>query len=126
MTVSHMFGPLLKVFLSQPSPLVAIGRLGRLEAKSEQSRQDLSPRTRIPSRCSHKSNSDPTRYYTGIDGNVRRRLAEHNAGGCRHTSRWNPWRVLVVVAFASETRALHFERYLKSGSGCAFAARHFR
>jgi putative endonuclease len=72
------------------------------------------------------SDSDPTRYYTGIAGNVRRRLAEHNAGGCRHTSRWRPWRVVVVIAFASEARALDFERYLKSGSGCAFAARHFR
>ena len=39
------------------------------------------------------SHSDPTRYYTGIAGNVRRRLEEHNAGGCRHTHRWRPWRV---------------------------------
>jgi putative endonuclease len=70
--------------------------------------------------------SDPTRYYTGITENVRARLAAHNAGRCPHTSRWTPWRVIVVVAFASETRALEFERYLKSGSGCAFAARHFR
>jgi putative endonuclease len=52
--------------------------------------------------------------------------AAHNAGRCAHTSRWTPWRVIVVVAFSSETRALEFERYLKSGSGCAFAARHFR
>ena len=72
------------------------------------------------------SHSDPTRYYTGIAGNVRRRLEEHNAGGCRHTHRWRPWRVVVVIAFASEDRALDFERYLKTGSGCAFAARHFR
>src|SRR5688572_28498804 len=49
--------------------------------------------------------SPPTHYYTGITANVRRRLAEHNAGGCRHTSRWRPWRIVVVVAFASETRA---------------------
>jgi hypothetical protein len=42
------------------------------------------------------------------------------------TRRWTPWRVIVVVAFAGEKRALEFERYLKSGSGCAFAARHFR
>jgi len=70
--------------------------------------------------------SDPTRYYTGIAGSVRRRLEEHNRGGCRHTRRWTPWRVIVVVAFASEARALDFERYLKTGSGCAFATRHFR
>jgi predicted GIY-YIG superfamily endonuclease len=73
-----------------------------------------------------QSLSDPTRYYTGITWNVRMRLADHNARGCRHTQRWTPWRVIVVVAFASERRALEFERYLKSGSGCAFAARHFR
>ncbi len=81
-----------------------------------------------PKRCVYilNSESDPTRYYTGVTSNVRRRLAEHKAGGCRHKSGWTPWRVLVVVAFASETRALEFERYLKSGSGWAFAARHFR
>jgi hypothetical protein len=34
--------------------------------------------------------------------------------------------VIVVVAFANERRAIDFEKYLKSGSGCAFAVRHFR
>ena len=72
------------------------------------------------------SHSDPTRYYTGTTGDVGARLAAHNAGRCPHTSRCRPWRVVVVVAFASEARALDFERYLKSGSGCAFAARPFR
>ena len=72
------------------------------------------------------STSDPTRYYTGTTSNVRERLAAHNEGRCPHTSRWTPWRVTVVVAFANETRAVEFERYLKSGSGSAFAARYFR
>ena len=31
-----------------------------------------------------------------------------------------------IVAFQDETRALAFERYLKSGSGVAFAKRHLR
>ena len=69
------------------------------------------------------STSDRARYYTS---NIRLRLAEHNRGACGHTSRWVPWKVIVVVALASEERALEFERYLKSGSGCAFAKRHFR
>jgi hypothetical protein len=30
--------------------------------------------------------------------------------------------MIVVIAFAREDRALDFERYLKTGSGCAFAA----
>lgn len=69
--------------------------------------------------------SDPARYYTGITSDVRVRLAEHNRGGCPQTHRWVPWRVTAVVAFSSESRALAFERYLKSGPGSAFAARHF-
>jgi hypothetical protein len=32
----------------------------------------------------------------------------------------------VLVEFADERRALAFERYLKSGSGVAFAKRHLR
>ena len=45
---------------------------------------------------------------------------------CSHTQRWRPWRVIVVIAFARQERALEFERYLESGSGKAFAVRHFR
>jgi hypothetical protein len=32
----------------------------------------------------------------------------------------------VVIEFADEERAVRFERYLKSGSGVAFARRHLR
>ncbi len=37
-----------------------------------------------------------------------------------------PWAFDVVIRFADERRALAFERYLKSGSGCAFAQRPLR
>jgi len=72
------------------------------------------------------SMADPTKYYTGLTSNVRARLADHNQGRCAHTATGRPWRAIVVVAFADEKRATAFERYLKSGSGCAFAARHLR
>lgn len=72
------------------------------------------------------STHHPDRFYTGVTSNVRRRLAAHNDGRCSHTQRWKPWRAIVVIAFAREQRALEFERYLKSGSGSAFAVRHFR
>ena len=72
------------------------------------------------------STADPTRYYTGLTSNVRARLADHNEGRCAYTATGRPWRVIVVVAFADEGRATEFEQYLKSGSGCAFAKRHFR
>ena len=72
------------------------------------------------------STIDSNRYYTGLTSNVRARLTAHNEGRCEHTATGRPWRVIVVLAFASEQRAIEFERYLKSGSGSAFAGRHFR
>jgi len=34
---------------------------------------------------------------------------------------FRPWRIKSYVAFADEARAIAFEKYLKSGSGRAFA-----
>ena len=68
----------------------------------------------------------PPRYYTGRTSHLARRLEAHNAGRVPHTAKAKPWRVDVVIEFADERRATAFERYLKSGSGCAFAQRHFR
>ena len=73
-----------------------------------------------------KTERQPFRYYTGVTSNVHNRLRTHNAGGCPHTSTGCPWSVDVVVEFCDERRALEFEKYLKSGSGCAFAQRHLR
>jgi putative endonuclease len=81
-----------------------------------------------PKRCVYviRSLSHESRYYTGVTSNVRARLGAHNAGECVHTTRDRPWELDVVIGFRDETRALAFERYLKSGSGCAFAQRHLR
>lgn len=73
-----------------------------------------------------RSLTDPKRYYTGVTGNPRRRLLAHNAGRCPHTADATPWAIDVHIEFADERRALAFERYLKSGSGCAFAKRQLR
>ena len=73
-----------------------------------------------------KSGDAPPRYYTGITSNIGRRHAEHNAGSCAHTTKHRPWSIDVVIEFADERRAVAFERYLKSGSGVAFAQRHLR
>ena len=72
------------------------------------------------------SQVDQKRYYTGLTSDVQARLAAHNAGRSTHTANGGPWNISVVVEFADEERAARFERYLKSGSGCAFAKRHFR
>ncbi len=68
----------------------------------------------------------PPRYYTGLTSNVAIRHAEHNAGRCIHTAKYRPWSIDVVIEFTDEHRAIAFERYLKSGSGVAFAQRHLR
>lgn len=73
-----------------------------------------------------KTTSDRGRYYTGVTSDWRARLHAHNDGRCSHTARYRPWEVDVVIQFTDERRALAFERYLKSGSGCAFAKRHLR
>jgi len=65
------------------------------------------------------------RTYVGLTRDPRKRLAVHNAGGSPYTSRHRPWTMQVVVALPDEQRARRFERYLKTGSGRAFLARHF-
>jgi putative endonuclease len=59
--------------------------------------------------------------YVGVTFNLKQRLAEHNAGKSPHTSKYVPWKLMTYVAFSDEQKAEAFERYLKSGSGHAFA-----
>jgi predicted GIY-YIG superfamily endonuclease len=73
-----------------------------------------------------KNGSEPPRYYTGLTSNLARRIEAHNAGRVTHTASGKPWTIDVVVKFADQRRAVAFEKYLKSGSGCAFAQRHLR
>ena len=73
-----------------------------------------------------KNGDNPPQYYTGLTSNVARRLVEHNSDGSHRTCRYRPWFLDVVIEFANERRAVAFERYLKSGSGVAFAQRHLR
>jgi predicted GIY-YIG superfamily endonuclease len=65
------------------------------------------------------------RYYVGLTSDVDGRLTDHNAGHCAHTAKHRPWSRHVVIEFSDERTAVGFERYLKSGSGRAFAKRHF-
>jgi putative endonuclease len=71
------------------------------------------------------STVDPERHYVGLTSDVTTRLAVHNSGGSQHTARNRPWRLIVSVEFANQSSAVAFETYLKTGSGRAFAKRHF-
>lgn len=72
-----------------------------------------------------RSDVDPDRHYTGLTSDVARRLHWHNTGPSGVTIRYRPWSLVVALQFADATLARRFERYLKSGSGLAFAKRHF-
>ena len=72
-----------------------------------------------------RSIGHPTRYYSGLTSNLNARLAVHNSGGSRHTAGLRPWAMVACVEFARQESAVAFEKYLKTGSGRAFAKRHF-
>ena len=72
-----------------------------------------------------ESLNEPERHYVGISSDVTTRLALHNEGLSHHTTKHRPWKLLVSIEFTDTGCALRFEKYLKSGSGRAFARRHF-
>jgi predicted GIY-YIG superfamily endonuclease len=84
---------------------------------------------RVPAKCTVcvlRSLDDRSRYYTGVTSDLSARLTARNTGKCAHTANGARLVIDVSVQFANEARPLLFERYLKSGSGCAFARRHLR
>jgi predicted GIY-YIG superfamily endonuclease len=72
-----------------------------------------------------RSDVDARRHYVGITNDVRSRLEWHNHGPCGYTTSHRPWSLAVSIEFPTEQHAVRFEHYLKSGSGRAFAKRHF-
>ncbi len=71
------------------------------------------------------TNHSGKHHYTGVTNNLERRLREHNSRGTSYTVKHGPWTLQTAIAFRSRKKALAFERYLKSHSGRAFAAKHF-
>ncbi len=59
--------------------------------------------------------------YVGVTIDLKKRLEVHNAGGSMHTAKYKPWEIIVYIGFKDELKARQFEKYLKSGSGRAFA-----
>ena len=73
-----------------------------------------------------RSESNPGEWYTGIADDLKQRFKDHNQGKSPHTAKFKPWRLETYLAFSSHKKAVAFERYLKSGSGRAFAKRRLR
>ena len=72
-----------------------------------------------------ESASNPDRHYSGLTSDVAARLAAHNDARSLHTAKHGPWKLLVSMEFTDAEVAARFERYLKTGSGRAFASCHF-
>ena len=65
------------------------------------------------------------KLYIGYTTNLKERLIKHNEGGSVHTSSYRPWKLVMYHVFTCEKKAVAFEKYLKSGSGNAFAKKRF-
>lgn len=63
---------------------------------------------------------DGTHYY-GCTNNIEERLKRHDKGEVVYTSTRKPLELITYVAFTDKYKAYNFEKYLKSGSGRAFA-----
>lgn len=66
---------------------------------------------------------DPSRRYIGHTAHLQKRLFEHEMGLCRSTRAHRPWELVAAILLRSRDFAVAFEKYLKSGSGRAFANR---
>ena len=72
-----------------------------------------------------RSQSQSAQRYIGLTQDPHSRLEKHNQGGSPHTAKFRPWSLGTLIGFHDKQKAVAFERYLKSGSGFAFAKRHF-
>lgn len=72
-----------------------------------------------------RSLSYPEQKYIGITEDLKKRHREHNSGQSKHTTKSLPWELVTYHAFQDKYKAYEFERYLKTGSGKAFASKRF-
>ena len=49
-----------------------------------------------------ESDASPRKRYVGLTTDLKRRLAEHNAGKSAHTSKYVPWHLVTYIGFANE------------------------
>ncbi|MCL1785911.1 MAG: GIY-YIG nuclease family protein [Alphaproteobacteria bacterium] len=68
-----------------------------------------------------QSDNFPEQRYVGYTADLQKRLNDHNSGSSFHTNKYKPWKLVTYLGFYNEQSALEFEKYLKTGSGQAFA-----
>lgn len=60
-------------------------------------------------------------YYVGFTDDLKQRFRQHHSKFSRYSSSKSPFDLVWHAGFKEKHRALKFERYLKQGSGHAFA-----
>ncbi|MFH1643825.1 MAG: GIY-YIG nuclease family protein [bacterium] len=72
-----------------------------------------------------KSIRTSNKTYIGYTTNLKERVKKHNEGGSIYTKNDHPWELIAYIALNSEAKAKSMEKYLKEGSGHAFAKKRF-
>jgi predicted GIY-YIG superfamily endonuclease len=62
--------------------------------------------------------------YVGTTEDLKKRLLDHNSGSAKYSSTKRPFKIVWYCAFQNKAKSLNFEKYLKHGSGHAFANKH--
>lgn len=63
-------------------------------------------------------------YYKGVTEDLKKRVYDHNHGSNKYSLTKIPLELVWYCAFKEKDKALSFEKYLKHGSGHAFAKKH--
>ena len=72
-----------------------------------------------------QSESYDEKYYLGFTTDIKRRLQKHNNGEVSYTSKYKPWELKNSISFTDKSKALAFEKYLKSHTGRVYTKKHY-
>ena len=59
-------------------------------------------------------------FYVGFTNNLLERVRKHKIGRINYTRKYLPVKLVFYAAFSSKSKAIRFEKYLKTSSGNAF------
>ena len=62
----------------------------------------------------------PGMLHVGYTVDLTRRMEQHNDGRCFETSQHLPWELVWQGQFTDRTKAINFEKFLKTRSGMEF------
>jgi putative endonuclease len=62
--------------------------------------------------------------YVGMTDDVEARVRKHNDSATKYTATHRPWELIGYIAVKDKAKAAALERYLKAGSGHAWAHKH--